>query len=275
MHQRDDFKIVHKKRQYAYTMPIPHEHPYYELGYTIEGIRKVFINHTVYVLREGDLVLVRKNEIHRAMQYEDSGTNGINLIFSDNYLQPVIERYGKERVDCLFEKRIFHFELKNKRNIEKLMHAMIFEYRHPDDYIHHSQELFVQELFIQLLRWEERNREQEVNYETIDNQRMQEAAKYISRHFHKDLKLPDVAMQYGVSTSYFAKKFKAVTGFSFKEYLTAVRIREASSLLIQSNMSITEVAIKCGFSDSNYFGDVFKKVKGVSPRAYRKVSGFI
>lgn len=275
MNRRDDFKIVHKKRQYAYAMPNPHEHPYYEIGYTIEGIRKVFINHTVYIIKEGDLVIVKKNEIHRAMSYENSGTNGINLVFSEDYLQPVIERYGKERVEKLFEKRILHFELKAKRNLEKLMHSMISEYRHPDEYIHHIQEIFIQELFIQLLRWEEKNCEHEKSYESIESQRMQEAAKYISSHFQKELTLPELATRYGVSTSYFAKKFKSVTGFSFKEYLTAVRIREACGLLIQSNISITEVAIKCGFSDSNYFGDVFKKKKGVSPRDYRKVSGFI
>ncbi len=270
-----DFEIIHKKRTCGYSMPTAHEHPYYEMGYLIGGTRKIFINHTVYLLRAGDLFIIRKNEIHRAVQVGNEGTNDITISFSEDYLKPLKKRYGEELVEAVLEKRIFHFELKQKRNIEKQMHHMLSDYRHPDEFTSHLQELFLQEIFIQLLRLVE-TVACELSYnKDEENLRMEKAAKYMSTHFQKDITLPKIAAQYGVSTSYFAKKFKAVTGFSFKEYLTAIRIKEACSLLIQSNMTITEIALKCGFNDSNYFGDAFKKVKGVSPRAYRKVSGFI
>lgn len=270
-----NFEILHKKRTSGYSMPTAHEHPYYEVGYFIGGTKKVFINHTVYVLRTGDLFIIKKNEIHRAIQVNDEGTNGITISFSEDYLNPLKERYGQVLVEAVLKKRIFHFELKQKRNMEKLMHNMLSEYRHPDEFTQHSQELFIQELFIQLLRLVESVDNEQSYDQDEENQRMESAAKYISTHFEKDITLPKISAQYGVSTSYFAKKFKAVTGFSFKEYLTAVRIKEACNLLIQSNISITEIALKCGFNDSNYFGDAFKKVKGVSPRDYRRVSGFI
>ena len=42
-----------------------------------------------------------------------------------------------------------------------------------------------------------------------------------------------------------------------------------------SDMSITQIAENCGFDDSNYFGDCFKKIKGMSPREYRKANGVV
>ena len=73
-----------------------------------------------------------------------------------------------------------------------------------------------------------------------------------------------------MSPSYFSRKFKLCTGFGYKEYLITIRILESCNLLSTTNMPITEIAAKCGFEDSNYFGDSFKKINGISPREYRK-----
>ena len=55
------------------------------------------------------------------------------------------------------------------------------------------------------------------------------------------------------------------------EYLTQIRIEQAKSYLINSNIySISEIADMCGFSDQYYFSRVFKKTVGVSPRDYKK-----
>ena len=45
-------------------------------------------------------------------------------------------------------------------------------------------------------------------------------------------------------------------------------------LLLETNKSITDIAFECGFNDSNYFGDSFRKIKGISPRKYRKNETF-
>ena len=75
-----------------------------------------------------------------------------------------------------------------------------------------------------------------------------------------------------MSDSYFSRRFKTVTGFGFKEYLNAVRIRHACDLLLSTDKSITQIASDCGYMDSNYFGDAFHKIKHVSPSQYRKTN---
>lgn len=66
------------------------------------------------------------------------------------------------------------------------------------------------------------------------------------------------------------KKFKGSTGLCFKEYLNYIRVQKASDMLRNTDLSVTGVAMACGFSDGNYFGDVFRRLTGVSPREYRK-----
>jgi YesN/AraC family two-component response regulator len=104
----------------------------------------------------------------------------------------------------------------------------------------------------------------------VDNQLMQEIATYIYNNFDKKITLDDIAVKFNISRSYLSKKFKQTTGFGFKEYLVDVRVKNACRLLLETNESITDIAFECGFNDSNYFGDAFRRIKGVSPNKYRK-----
>jgi YesN/AraC family two-component response regulator len=104
---------------------------------------------------------------------------------------------------------------------------------------------------------------------------IEEAAEYIYNHYTSQITLKEVAGRIHMSPAYFSRKFKAVTGFGYKEYLTNIRIREAVGLLLNTAKSITDIAVECGFGDGNYFGDAFKKIKGVSPRVFRRMKGII
>lgn len=62
-----------------------------------------------------------------------------------------------------------------------------------------------------------------------------------------------------MSPTYYSKKFKQITGVGFKEYLTKTRLYEATELLTHTSLNVTEIAIRCGFNDGNYFGMLFGK----------------
>ena len=59
------------------------------------------------------------------------------------------------------------------------------------------------------------------------------------------------------------------------KYLNELRIRNACQMLKNSNKNITEIAYDVGYSDSNYFSRVFKKVKGVSPSEYKEQNNVV
>ncbi|HHX37976.1 MAG TPA: helix-turn-helix transcriptional regulator, partial [Clostridiaceae bacterium] len=63
--------------------------------------------------------------------------------------------------------------------------------------------------------------------------------------------------------------FKQETGFTFNRYINHYRIQWAIEFL-DSNYSITDIALKVGFKDAKYFSQVFKKQTGLTPNAYRK-----
>ena len=95
------------------------------------------------------------------------------------------------------------------------------------------------------------------------------AAEYISQNFSEDITLATVADHLHVNTSYLSTLFRQVTGMTFKEHLNRVRIEEAARLLSNTDYSVMEIAIACGYKDQSYFTKVFKKLTGLTPKQYR------
>jgi AraC-like DNA-binding protein len=73
----------------------------------------------------------------------------------------------------------------------------------------------------------------------------------------------------GMSRSVFAQRFKSVVGEAPMEYLTRCRLHQATQLLLESNMSIGQIANMIGYESDASFNKAFKRRLGVSPGAYR------
>jgi len=70
--------------------------------------------------------------------------------------------------------------------------------------------------------------------------------------------------------SHFIRAFKATTGMTPHAFLTDLRIARAAEQLKTRGLSITEVALACGFSSPGHFSTVFRRIVGVTPSKYRK-----
>jgi len=101
------------------------------------------------------------------------------------------------------------------------------------------------------------------------------AMKYINSNYQTSITLDSLAKMLNLNPSYFSLKFKNVNGIGFKEYLINVRINHSEKLLLETKKSITDIALECGFDSSNYFGDAFRKKRGISPSEFRKLKGDI
>jgi len=95
------------------------------------------------------------------------------------------------------------------------------------------------------------------------------AMAYIHEHFTDPIGREDVAHHAGVSEGYLSRCFTQETGLSLIHYVARYRIQQAKQLLNTSDMSITDIAMEVGFSDSNYFSRAFRREVGISPLAYR------
>ncbi|WP_302488853.1 AraC family transcriptional regulator [uncultured Mitsuokella sp.] len=94
--------------------------------------------------------------------------------------------------------------------------------------------------------------------------------EYIDAHYLEDLKLPDIAEALHINLYYLSHTFKDLTGSSPMQYIIRRRIDEAQTLLLTTNMTITDIAMQCGYNNSNYFQSVFSNIVGMPPGKYRK-----
>ena len=72
------------------------------------------------------------------------------------------------------------------------------------------------------------------------------------------------------SPYYVSRLFKEELGLTFIEYLTKIRIDAAKRLLLETNMTVSEISDLVGYQDPSYFTKVFKKREGVTPTQFRR-----
>ncbi len=100
--------------------------------------------------------------------------------------------------------------------------------------------------------------------------RIHAVLEYIAQNYERAITLQELADTAVLSKQYFCRYFRMVTGKTPIAYLNYYRIERACLLMGNKKLTITEVALECGFNDINYFTRCFKKQKGVSPREYGK-----
>lgn len=93
---------------------------------------------------------------------------------------------------------------------------------------------------------------------------------YINENLSEQITLEDICNSVHMSKYYFCHSFKSVMGMTVMEYVLNTRLTAAKNLLINRQLSISEISDTCGFSSSSYFCQAFKNATGVTPNKYRK-----
>ena len=96
------------------------------------------------------------------------------------------------------------------------------------------------------------------------------AKEYIDAHFREDISLKTIAKALNVNVYYLSHTFKALVGHSPIQYMIHRRMTEAQNLLLTTDATITEIALRCGYNNTNYFQVAFNRLVGMPPGKYRK-----
>lgn len=96
------------------------------------------------------------------------------------------------------------------------------------------------------------------------------AIAHIEKHYQEPLSVAELAEMSHYSERQFIRLFKAAFDCVPLQYITRLRMHNAQELLINTQLPVTEIAYRCGYSDSNYFSKLFQREVGFSPRDFRK-----
>ncbi len=273
----DGLYISRVVRDFKFTMPDVHIHYNdYEVYYLLEGERCYFIGTKIYHLKQGSLVFVRRNVIHKTALSREAHHDRILLEISRSYLESVFAITGELTLHDFFQDDciILSLESEEQNFITELLLALGRELGTKNSGFRLLAKSLVAELFIYAKRMENKtNPSASSRTDDPRHRQIEQIACYIAENCCSPLSLNSIAEQFYMNKCYLSRIFKEITGFTVNGYLHARRIQKARSLLIQNSMNISEVSEAAGYENLTYFERVFKKHTGMSPLEYRRQYG--
>ena len=253
--------ILSRKR-HQFVQSNVHYHNYYELFYLEYGECNYTIENNIFKVRANQLLIVSPLTMHIASYTKKSSRKIIS--FSTDFVAPVfINHLAKNENPYVF------YNDKSK-NLLELLDNITKELQSPDIFSKKAAQSYLTIMLKHILRFPSDSSffrsDVEIHtpvYKLLD---------YVQSNYQNDISLKDLSDLLGYTPNYISKLFSSTIGMSFKKYLFMQRIKTAESLLLDSNMTITEIAYAVGFNDSNYFSTAFKNKYGITPSEYRKNS---
>lgn len=253
-----------------------HSHDFTELVFVLSGSAIHKVEKIKYELKPGDFFLIDNKTRH---SYKNCRfMKIINVIIHEKFLDQKREMLSSIKgFDILFSHTksgsfVQPPNLEASRLEECLMlvnkiERELFEFGPASD---EMQSLLTAELLITACRFAELKEGKTGNIWP----NMKKALSYIQSHFKEEISIEKLCVLASMSKRSFMRYFMRATGYSPIQYLLKVRILEACRLLRETDNTISEISLACGFDSTNYFSRIFKKVTGIQPNLFRRKTNF-
>jgi len=252
-----------------------HSHAEYEIYYFHQGQCNYLIGDRIYVLQPGDLIIMHGMTLHRP---HVKGTPYIRSViqFDPGYVEKLFQFSQRLNVlqpfQTLRNHRV-HLTGESRMMFEAQL-AKLDQFWKSDDAVDGvGFTLAFMELLLQIYRLFQQELATRSDFRLLKEELTQCIIDYIGEHFHEDIHLHDLEAALHLNRYYLAKTFKEVTGTTIFRYLAERRINEAKLLiLLEPDLSITEVAYRIGFKHASHFSRKFRQLVAMTPEQYRKLS---
>ncbi len=235
-----------------------HYHSTFEVYYMKEGSCNYFIDNKSYEVHGGDVILIPEGVIHKTIYGKEMHTRWLINVTADMIPKGVIPLIPS--MIYLYRNPAIIPEL------ERIYNKIGEEYESSNIFKDELLGCLVHELFYLFAR----NYDNRERVET-GNIFVEQTVKYIQKNYMNEITLSGMARMRSVSPEHLSRTFRKETGFRFSEYLTLVRLQHAEYMLKnEPGKSVSDVAYACGFNDSNYFSDKFKKTYGIAPSKVKR-----
>ncbi len=222
----------------------------FEIEYFLEDAGRTFSSGEAYHIRKNFVLLCRPGEV----RYSE-------LPFKTKYVKFSCEGRLAEAISAA--PRYFHVSHSLEANTLLDEIITLYSMQRWDSILLHGKLL----TYISLVLGEA---ERTLTVDSYKGKVVTAAEEYIKEHYSSSIKLSDIAAAVSLSPNYFHTLFREATGRTAREYLEDFRIKVAKELLLTTELALSEIAERCGFSTQQYLTSVFKLRTGVSPSAFRK-----
>lgn len=253
-----------------------HWHEELEAAIITEGCAIVAVGNEKLTVRSGEGIFINSGILHGAWDLDDSACRfhsmvfhprlvggSLDSVFYQNYVQPLMENLGLERV---LLSAVVPWQARCLELIESAWQACVyegegFEFRVRND---------LSEL-VYLLRRNLPGTEARQSAKTLrDGERIKTMLQFIHGNFAEELNTAMIADAAAISESECLRCFKSTIGTTPIQYLRQYRIQQATILLATTQLRISDIAAACGFQDLSYFTKTFRESKGSVPSEFRK-----
>ena len=251
-----------------------HCHPEIEITYVKEGSMHYRINNRSFHLKEGDIIFCNSNALHSGEMENQEDCSYIPITFDPKLIygffqSTICTRY----VDLVIQNlavcavHIDYSEKWHETFRDRMLEVISLDKKKPDFY-----ELDISirmQLLWRLLVEHLPHQPVSTTSDFTEYERIRRILSYIEQNYMNQITLDDISEHIHLCESECTRLFKRHMNTTLFSFLQEYRI-ERSLEYLNTKESISSIAEKTGFSDSNYYSKVFSKIKGCSPREYRK-----
>lgn len=248
-----------------------HTHDFDELVIIVGGSGEHFINNDSYPIQAGDIFVLKGEDAHGFKNIQNLA------LFNISYRRSFIMDLNSDirmlagfhalflleplyRKSDTFKSRL-HLSYQQMLGIQTILSQLKEETERCDD----GSNTMIESLFLQLSVTLSRLYTSSHTHIKRTALQIADAVSYMERNYAEKINLQQLADMTHLSISHFSKIFRQVYHLSPMDYLQQIRLEKARHLLCESEFRVSEIAIACGFDNSNYFSRVFKMKHGLSP----------
>ncbi len=247
-----------------------HAHDFLEIAYILQGEATYYIGDETQPLRAGDFITVDYRTEH-AYELPQGHLHLINCLFLPSLLdegdtvstledigQRFASQFNGKQLRGPIANRVFH---DTDGTVKRIFLCMEQEYTEKQTGYQQLLRCLLTELLFFMIR--------QIGITEWYSEPVRELLALADAGYRSQLRLSDFCRERYYSPSYVSARFRQEVGMTFTEYIQKKRIEESCYLLRGTQSGIVEIAEAVGYSNLKFFGQVFRRVMGMSPRDYR------
>lgn len=233
----------------------------YQLLYIVSGKTHFYFRGKERIVTAGHMVLIQPRQEQKYDYFGEEKPEVYWVHFTGSNVKNILRKYKIPLDDPVFYSGV-------SSAYANLFKEMINELQTCRTGFQELLEMYLRQIFLIIQRSRE---EQKPIASSYLLEEMEYARRYFNEHYNEPINIEKYAQARGMSVSWFMRNFKQVTAKSPMQYILAIRISNAVSLLETTDYNVTEISAIVGYDNPLYFSRIFKKQKGVSPSDYRKI----